>query len=94
MRLKKVRACDGACCRESPRWPNADGSDCIYRYGKGKENGGCLLMKGKAPFPKGQCPVIDMPAKQAFEETCKGWPQNSEPGRSTGGCCWQWVDGD
>ena len=26
--LQQVRRCDGQCCRESPRFPNADGTDC------------------------------------------------------------------
>lgn len=81
-----MRPCDGACCVESPRFPNRDETDCIYH------DDGCALMRGAA-IPDGKCPVIDLSAGDAFRETCLNWPQNSEPGLgATGACCWQWVD--
>lgn len=89
--LKQVRECDGACCRESPRFPNADHSDCIYHDRTGKENNGCRLMRGDDPIPtKGGVLCKDLTTKQLFEETCVKWPHNM-PDRDTGDCCWQLV---
>lgn len=91
--LVQVRPCDGKCCEESPRWPNADNTDCIYRKVDGKETFGCMLMTGEASMLEDESPTNpDQSAEKTFQETCVDWPQNSS--RGTGGCCWQWVDGD
>lgn len=90
--LKQVRTCDGACCIESPRFPNKDHSDCIYRD-SAKPDRGCMLMDGTAEIPEGPCPAIErLTAKEAFQQTCVDWPQNSLfPGyNQTAGCCWKW----
>jgi len=93
LKLIQVRKCDGACCREAPRFPNADHSDCIYHDRTGKEEGGCMLMKDASLIPIGKCPALpDKEAGEAFQNTCVDWPHNSEPLLGeTGGCCWQWV---
>ena len=87
--LVKMRPCDGACCKESPRWPNEDGTDCIYH-----DIGGCKIKRGQAEIPKGDCPVIDMSAEKAFEMWCVEWPQKHSEKRlgETANCCWQWVE--
>lgn len=96
MQLVQGRECDGACCKESPRFPNADHSDCIYHDTKnGKENAGCALMRGDAELPSDGCVNFkDLSIEGVFNQTCVLWPQqNSIAERSdTGGCCWQWVD--
>ncbi len=93
MKLIQVRSCDGQCCRESPRFPNADHSDCIYHDGVDKTKG-CALQRDPSLIPAGPCPALPrMSAKQAVQETCVDWPANS-PARegSTSECCWQWVN--
>ena len=97
MILVQVRVCDGKCCEESPRYPKLDNLDCVYHIkGIGKENSGCALMNGDAVSPlEGDLKV--WPGQNnsvTFQKTCVDWPQNSPIGRGTGGCCWQWVDGD
>lgn len=101
--LKQVRRCDGACCRESPRFPNIDGTDCRYRITgtDGKETSGCGLMVDSKliPKPNVKCELIgweDRSAEEVFTETCVNWPQNipvtfHRPDK-TGGCCWQFVE--
>ena len=92
--LIQVRDCDGKCCEESPRWPNADHSDCKFHdTSAGKENGGCMLMRGEADIPA-ICEVMEgMNGAEAFKETCTDFPQNTIPHvLKTGGCCWQWVE--
>jgi hypothetical protein len=93
MKLVQVRECDGKCCKESPRFPNADRSDCIYRTEPDQQKG-CALQRDPSLIPDGNCPVLpDLTAKQAFEQTCLPWPENSDPViGETGDCCWQWVD--
>lgn len=96
LQLVQVRACDGKCCRESPRFPNVDHSDCIYHDTlNGKENAGCMLMRSAAPIPiNGGVPLGDLTTEEVYQETCVAWPQKNsipEP-RDTGGCCWQWID--
>lgn len=89
MRLVQVRECNGSCCRQSPRFPNEDNTDCIY-HSSGPE--GCNLKNGSAQMPSGMCPAIPhMTAEEAFNYSCRDWPANM-PGRDTGDCCWQWVD--
>lgn len=95
MTFVRVRKCDGECCRESPRFPNAEHSDCIYHDRTGKEAGGCRLMRGADPIPtEGGVPLGELTTEQVFQETCVKWPQqNSAPeAGSTGGCCLQWID--
>lgn len=95
MRLVQVRKCDGECCKESPRFPNADRTDCIYRTEQNPEKG-CILQCDASLIPDGQCPVLPhFTAKEAFEQTCLPWPENSDPKiGETGNCCWQWVADD
>jgi hypothetical protein len=80
-KLRRVRACDGQCCKESPRFPTADRSSCLYL-----ENGRCLIQAGKAEVPENY--------EDWFINTCLRWPHFWRAGRDTGGCCWQWVDGN
>jgi hypothetical protein len=50
-------------------------------------------MRNGSPIPAEGC--IEIPNKtpqEIFKDTCVNWPGNSRPGRSTGGCCYQWVD--
>jgi hypothetical protein len=93
MKLVQVRKCDGACCVEGPRFPNKDGSDCIYRDSS-LPGRGCTLQDGSKKMPEGNCPVLpDMSAAEAFRETCLDWPANSDPKiGETAGCCWQWMN--
>ena len=93
MKLVQVRECDGACCKEAPRFPNSDGSDCIYHDSGDKDiKSGCQLMRDPNLIPDGPCPVLPrLTAKEALQETCIDWPHNM-PGRGTGKCCWQWVN--
>ena len=96
MKLVQVRTCDGACCVESPRFPNEDHTDCKYRDATQPEQG-CKIMAGTASLGDGQCPVLpDLTEQQAFDQTCTPWPGNSEPkAGETANCCYQWVnDGD
>lgn len=74
----RTRECDGQCCKESPRFPNAEKTDCIYH-----DENGCQLQRDLSLIPEGY--------EDRVIQTCKQWPQNSPVGRSTGGCCWQWV---
>ncbi len=88
-RLVQVRDCDGACCRESPRFPNHDRSDCLYHG-----TGGCMLRRDPSLIPDGDCPAYPRyTAADAVVVHCRGWPQNSTPKPGeTGGCCFQWVE--
>ena len=47
--MKQVRACDGVCCKQNPRWPNEDGTDCIFHDRKDAQ--GCMIMRGEAEIP-------------------------------------------
>jgi len=93
MRLVQTRSCDGQCCRESPRFPNDDHTDCKYRDPTNPEKG-CLLQRDPSLIPEGNCPALPkMGAKEAFELTCINWPENSDPKLGeTANCCWQWVE--
>ena len=88
MRLKKVRNCDGSCCKESPRWPNVDGV-CKYQA----VNGDCMIMSGDAELDDERSPCMPKKDPQAvFQETCLEWPHNSKPERPTNNSCWQWIE--
>lgn len=100
--LQQIRRCDGQCCKESPRFPNPAGTDCIHHLNpKGKESSGCALMvdSSQVPVEGFKSRLIrweDRDARDVFQETCINWPQNI-PLRvqrltKTGGCCWQFVD--
>ena len=93
MELVKVRECDGACCRESPRFPNADHSDCIYHDGVDKTKG-CALQRDPSLMPTGDCPVWPgRSAKEVVQETCIDWPESTvNRPDSLSECCWQWVE--
>ena len=94
MKLIQVRKCDGACCKESPRFPNADHSDCIYRD-PSKPERGCTLQSDPSLIPEGKCPMLpNMSAAEAFDMTCLRWPQETCDAKleETGKCCWQWVE--
>ena len=86
--LLRVRPCDGACCKQSPRWPTKDAEGnktCKFLSSEKK----CLIKLGQAKIPK-KCPAMPhLSGKAAFEVSCKKWPQNM-PGRGTGDCCLQW----
>ena len=91
MKLIRTRECDGACCVESPRFPNADRSDCIFHV-----NNGCDIKRGVSELPTGMSPVRpNLTTEEEFEDTCVGWPQNCPPHkqneRNNGKCCLQWV---
>jgi hypothetical protein len=93
IQLKQVRKCDGQCCIESPRFPNKDHSDCIYRDASKPERG-CKLQADPSLLPEGNCPVLPkMSAREAFEMTCLRWPQETAEAKlgETENCCWQWV---
>lgn len=100
MKLVQVRECDGRCCEESPRFPTAEGTHCIYwnpiaatDVGTRVFIGGCSIMRGESNVPNEVSPTNpDHTAEETYQQTCVDWPANM-PGRGTGGCCWQWVDG-
>lgn len=96
--LVKVRRCDGSCCRESPRFPNRNGDDCIYHItSDGKESSGCQLMTGEKTLARDGTKSIPFPDRDEYAvyiDTCVDWPQKNsfrELG-DTGDCCWQWVE--
>ena len=84
--LVQVRACDGECCREKPRWPKRGTCEFL-------KNGKCQIMEGRKSVP-----VSDSPAwpgrdsNEVYQETCVDFPQNTHEGRDLMGCCWQWID--
>ena len=92
MELKQVRECDGACCKEAPRFPNEDNTDCIYRTNSDKSKGCSLMLEGadldSLPISPAQ---PNKSGKQCFMDTCANWP-HAYPNRGTGGCCWQWTN--
>lgn len=96
--LKKVRRCDGSCCKESPRFPNRAGDDCIYHLKTGgKEASGCQLMTGTKTILDGGTKSFAFPDRDAYRvyiDTCVDWPQKNSTPRlgNTGDCCWQWVE--
>lgn len=96
LELRQVRRCDGSCCRQAPRFPNADHSDCIYhKASDGKETSGCMLMTGEVEVPtEGGVLYKGLSTEGVYQETCVLWPQkNSElEVGDTGDCCWQLVD--
>ena len=92
VRLVQVRECDGKCCEEKPRWPNADHSHCIYWSLTQAEIDGCALMRGEAEVPDESPIWPERSGTEVYQETCVEWPHNTREGRDTGGCCWQWID--
>lgn len=96
MRLVQVRSCDGECCRESPRFPNADHSDCIYHdTARGKLAFGCSIMRGDAAIPSGQSEIEPKSTcAKLYKRTCVDWPQKNsvKEAGDTGRCCMQWVE--
>lgn len=96
LKLIQVRKCDGQCCKESPRFPDENGNDCIYRDPRHPEKG-CTLQIDSSLIPEGRCPVMtNMSAEEAFINTCLRWPQETGELKlgETGGCCWQVVNND
>jgi hypothetical protein len=92
--LQQVRTCDGGCCKSSPRFPNAEGDDCIYRTEPSEEKG-CSLMADKTPiYGKTSPSMPNDTAVQCFNKTCRDWPHNQVPmlGITGDDCCWQWVE--
>lgn len=96
--LTKVRRCDGSCCKQSPRFPNRAGDDCIYHnVDDGKEATGCQLMTGEETISDDGMKSSAFPSRDAYQvyfDTCVDWPQQNsirELG-NTGDCCWQWVE--
>ena len=90
LELRQIRKCDGQCCRESPRFPNDEGTDCIFRANatSGKDDTdrlsdqfGCMLMRDAATISKGEKSAIfpDEDAQAVFQRTCVEWPQNTQP---------------
>ncbi len=94
MKLVQTRKCDGACCKESPRFPNEDKTDCIYRdTDPASMAEGCRIMRGEPTKLPLICPALErLSGVAAYEQTCLNWPQNTKPGKDTGACCWQWQD--
>lgn len=96
LKLQQIRTCDGQCCKDSPRFPNADKSDCVYRHTtKGKQNKGCMIMTGEVSVPDGESLMfIGESAASVFDRTCKKWPHETCTPilGKTGNCCWQWVN--
>ena len=101
MRLEQYRECDGSCCRRAPRFPNKDGTDCLYRDPSTPNDGslypgGCKLLSGREPYPEIDfCPALpDMTPREAVKYSCEGWPQNTNPGdNDIGDCCHRWGPG-
>lgn len=92
MHLEQIRECDGQCCRESPRWPNAENTDCIFHKGDGPL--GCELTLEEETIPA-ECPRLpSMTGEDAFYFSCRDWPESMPVGRGTRGCCLQWIDVD
>ena len=88
--LVRQRACDGSCCKQSPRFPTPDGKDCIYH-----NNSGCALMHDQSLCPEGKNKIFPKETNlKVFYDTCINWPQNIEKPRigQTGDCCWQYIE--
>lgn len=88
MALKRLRLCDGQCCREMPLRPVEGGGDCHFRDPTHPERG-CTAMSTPAR-------VREMTSDEQayFELACLNWPQNTTPDiqGSFGGCCWSYKD--
>ncbi len=96
----QTRPCDQQCCKDGPRFPTPDKTDCEYR---GVDE--CLLMAGfverdgvtfpsvnRQACPKGDCPALPgMKSYAAVVWSCAEWPHNM-PGWQTGNCCWEWTE--
>ena len=94
LELQQIKECDGGCCKASPRFPNADNTDCLYRT-EVNQSKGCSLMADTSPID-GKVSIADsnMTAIEVFDLTCKNWPHNQTPklGKTGAECCWQWVE--
>jgi hypothetical protein len=88
--LRQSRTCDGACCRQAPRWPIVvDGEkSCQFL----RSDGRCAILEGSASIPPGPCPAMpEEDAEKVFHDTCRDWPQNTAPDDDLGACCWTWF---
>ena len=96
LQIQQVRTCDGACCKSSPRFPNADKSDCIYRTNTDQSRGCSLRNEGADLDGLPVSPTHpDITGRECFELTCLNWPHNDTRPMvdSTGSeCCLQWVE--
>jgi len=97
----QVRKCDGACCKECPRWPeptwekegetSAKLGSCLYFDTLSDGSPKCLLIADETLIPKEPSPMLpNLTPKEAFEQTCKFWPHNMPADTDTGDCCWKW----
>lgn len=96
LKIVKVRECDGACCKASPRFPTEDKKDCIYRTNEDKSKGCSCMNEGFDLDSLPTSPAIpSLTGRETFELTCLNWPHNV-PNPKLGGtgeeCCLQWVE--
>lgn len=88
MHLVQVRPCDGQCCKDGPRFPNADHSDCIFH-----DNQGCAARRNPSLIPDGDCPAYPRFTAADAIIQCRRHPHNREAQMGkTQNCCFQWVD--
>lgn len=88
--LKKIRECDGVCCKEAPQFPDETSTEhkCVYQEGIT-----CVLQRDRKLPAEHICPANPkLSGNVAFYRNCLQWPQNTIPGEDLGGCCWKWVD--
>ncbi len=79
--LKQTKPCNASCCRAAPAFPEKVG-DRMCRYLNSENR--CMVMLGEVKLTGNDL--------DKFTKSCDEWPHNS-PGRDTGDCCWEWVDG-
>jgi len=88
MKLVRIRECDGQCCKDTPRFPNKDKTDCVYHI-----DNGCDLMRDSSLVPDTNSVARpNMTGIDDFISVCKQWPQFYPSTRKTGNCCLQWVN--
>jgi hypothetical protein len=92
MKLVRVRECDGACCKASPRWPTKDGKSCVFL----SQDNLCKIKLNPELLPREPSPVYpNRSSKETFQETCVDWPQKGVQSiGQTDECCLQWVSDD
>ena len=93
MQLIKVRECDAACCKSSPRWPTPEGTSCEYL----DADNCCKIMTGEVELPCHPSPALPkLTAEETFRMCCMEWPQQhcEQKIGETADCCWQWIDGN